>query len=188
MSSAAELKVLVLLGGGMPQAYWYGAGDISESALRPGTVVEVPLRNRQSPGIVIETGTPELAFSVKPVTRVAPDGARVSEEWISLLRWISSYYLTPLPLVLQAALPKIATRFLFHPPKRVVKRKDAESFSETNEAHSSAYPPTPEQRVAIDRLSEAMDAGSAKTFLLHGITGSGKTLVYLHLAKRALEA
>jgi primosomal protein N' (replication factor Y) len=188
MSSAAELKVLVLLGGGMPQAYWYGAGDIPKSALRPGTVVEVPLRNRQSPGIVIETGTPELAFSVKPVTRVAPDGARVSEEWISLLRWISSYYLTPLPLVLQAALPKIATRFLFHPPKRVVKRKDAESFSETNEAHSSAYPPTPEQRVAIDRLSEAMDAGSAKTFLLHGITGSGKTLVYLHLAKRALEA
>lgn len=186
MSSAAELKVLVLLGGGMPQAYWYGAGEVPADALHPGTIVEVPLRTRKAQGIVIETGRPELDFEVRPILRVAPDDARVPEEWIGLLRWISSYYLTPLPVVLMAALPKIATRFLFHPPKRRVARKaDAEFGAGVSQA---ALEPTAEQRAAIERVAAAMDAGQPKNFLLHGVTGSGKTLVYLHLARRALDA
>src|SRR5690606_31161762 len=132
------------------------------------------------------TGRPELDFEVRPILRVAPDGARVPEEWIGLLRWISSYYLTPLPVVLMAALPKIATRFLFHPPKRGGTRKaDVEFGAGTSQA---ALEPTAEQRVAIDRIAAAMDAGEPRNFLLHGVTGSGKTLVYLHLARRALEA
>jgi primosomal protein N' (replication factor Y) len=39
--------------------------------------------------------------------------------------------------------------------------------------------PTPAQAAAIERLTSALAAPAATTFLLHGVTGSGKTEVYL---------
>ncbi len=40
-------------------------------------------------------------------------------------------------------------------------------------------PLTPEQHTAYDAIEAAMNAGESKSFLLHGVTGSGKTEVYL---------
>ena len=47
--------------------------------------------------------------------------------------------------------------------------------------------PTDEQRAVIQRVTERMEAGEGGTFLLHGVTGSGKTFVYLQLARKAWE-
>ena len=42
-----------------------------------------------------------------------------------------------------------------------------------------------EQQTAVDAIGEALEKGGYKGFLLHGITGSGKTEVYLHAAQIA---
>jgi len=47
---------------------------------------------------------------------------------------------------------------------------------------------TSEQVVAVDAITGAMRAESRKPFLLHGVTGSGKTEVYLRVIAQALEA
>lgn len=51
---------------------------------------------------------------------------------------------------------------------------------------------TEEQEAALNLVNEASDKNSAETFLLHGITGSGKTEVYLqaisHVLKQGKEA
>ncbi len=46
--------------------------------------------------------------------------------------------------------------------------------------------PSDEQRQAIERIIESF-GGGFKTFLLHGVTGSGKTLVYCLLCQKLLE-
>lgn len=47
--------------------------------------------------------------------------------------------------------------------------------------------PTAEQDAAINALKEALDAQTHRAFLLDGVTGSGKTEVYLHALAHCLE-
>ncbi len=55
---------------------------------------------------------------------------------------------------------------------------------------SVSVPPelTPEQVVAVDAITAAMKAETRKPFLLHGVTGSGKTEVYLRVIAETLAA
>ncbi|HEY1680785.1 MAG TPA: primosomal protein N' [Candidatus Tumulicola sp.] len=45
---------------------------------------------------------------------------------------------------------------------------------------------TPEQRVAIDRIAASLDAHTYDELLVHGVTGSGKTFVYIDAIARVL--
>ena len=54
-------------------------------------------------------------------------------------------------------------------------------------AHKETMILTEEQQVAIQAVEKARQAGESRTFLLQGVTGSGKTEVYLRLTAHALE-
>jgi primosomal protein N' (replication factor Y) len=56
------------------------------------------------------------------------------------------------------------------------------------EAHAPEVELTPEQHEACFAIGDAVRARKPETFLLHGITGSGKTEVYLRAVADALEA
>lgn len=49
-------------------------------------------------------------------------------------------------------------------------------------------PLTSEQQQAVDAIHGALSSGKHQTFLLHGVTGSGKTLVYMDVARRVIAA
>ncbi len=67
--------------------------------------------------------------------------------------------------------------------KEVVAR---DPFRDHPAADEPAHVPTPGQRRVLARLVGALgDGGGA--FLLHGVTGSGKTLVYIELIRRVLK-
>ncbi len=55
-----------------------------------------------------------------------------------------------------------------------------------NQALTTALPLTPEQAPVVATVGAAVAAEQAKTFLLEGVTGSGKTEVYLQIIAQAL--
>jgi primosomal protein N' (replication factor Y) len=63
-----------------------------------------------------------------------------------------------------------------------------ERFSAASARRRPEFSPTSEQRTAIDTLAGSLDAGAFKEFLLHGITGSGKTFVYIEAIERVLQS
>src|SRR5690606_22916171 len=60
-------------------------------------------------------------------------------------------------------------------------------FASDSPAATTAQAPTTDQASALASLWSAVDAGEFSSFLLHGITGSGKTEVYLQTIERARE-
>ncbi|MDR0338848.1 MAG: primosomal protein N' [Desulfovibrio sp.] len=62
----------------------------------------------------------------------------------------------------------------------------APAFPAILEDDGAAFVLTPEQRAVFTPLSDALKSDKAETRLLYGITGSGKTAVYLELARECL--
>lgn len=46
---------------------------------------------------------------------------------------------------------------------------------------------TDEQTAALKKITPAIDSGANKTFLLHGVTGSGKTEIYMQIAEDCIK-
>ncbi|GAB1429314.1 primosomal protein N' [Ignavibacteria bacterium] len=65
-----------------------------------------------------------------------------------------------------------------------VVRREHIGDSSLAERDETALPLTAEQDHAVRRINDAITAQKHKTFLLHGVTGSGKTLVYFHAIKQ----
>jgi primosomal protein N' (replication factor Y) (superfamily II helicase) len=79
---------------------------------------------------------------------------------------------------------RLAGRGLAHTRRERVERNPFESAAEIADSHAGGdeRPLTVEQAAALERLEELGSARRFATVLLHGVTGSGKTEVYLRLA------
>ncbi|MCS7065654.1 MAG: primosomal protein N' [Fimbriimonadales bacterium] len=71
---------------------------------------------------------------------------------------------------------------------RPSERAHPDALGEPQEGGSPVPSPTPAQQAAIRALNQAIEAGRYHAFLLYGVTGSGKTEVYLQAAAAALRA
>jgi primosomal protein N' (replication factor Y) len=150
---------------------------------RVGDRVVVPFGTRSRVGVVVEeAGNSAIeAVKLRPVARVLADAPRLSASWLEFMRFLAGYYQRPLGETVMAALPP-RLRSLKPLPAKV---RDAALAVSGSPQLVSSHTLSEAQAQTVDRLAAA--AGRYAAFLLHGVTGSGKTEVYLRAIARVLE-
>ncbi|MBX9799152.1 MAG: primosomal protein N' [Burkholderiaceae bacterium] len=160
--------------------------SLEADAPRPltGQLALVPFGRREVMGLIVavqdETDVP--LDKLKSALAVRAQLAPLSAEWIALCTFAADYYQRPLGEVAIPGLPKnlrlLKTTSLDKAIKKLAKR-DA-----IHDATPFATPQlNPAQQEAADAIARA--SGFAPT-LLYGVTGSGKTEVYLQAAAQIL--
>ncbi len=153
--------------------------------LKPGMRVLVPFRKRLLIGVALELvdklpkGLDEKeVHSIKEVLDKSP---ALSADVIALLRWMSSYYCAPIGEVCRAALP---ARLLKAQGPKTQRPSDPPEISPLYESQITL---NPDQQKALDAILKSTTLTDSSVHLLHGVTGSGKTEVYLRLFAKLAE-
>ena len=161
----------------------------SDQALPPGTLLRVPLGRREVPGLVWERRADaapppaELRHVVVALTALPPLG----DDWRALVDFAAAYYQRGVGELALAVLPPELRKLDETQLARRLKR--LASLPTPPAADAPALPDlSAEQSAALEMLAAERGAGAAtsRPLLLHGVTGSGKTEVYLRAAAAAL--
>ena len=175
----------------LPGLYTYHVEGVRTPPL--GSLVVVPFGARELPGIVVATGSPQPDIQTRPLTRQVGDNPVVSPRGVALGRWISRTYRAPLfeclalvlPPGFRARLGRTVEQGGFTPPR---SRTAPPAIARATSVIEDPPRLTIDQIRARDAILEAALADSAKSFLLYGVTGSGKTLVYLEAAASVVDS
>ena len=148
-----------------------------------GLRVRVPFGRQSKIGVLVEL--PESSdFSpaqLKSVESILRDLPPLPPDWFRLCEFCAAYYQAPLGEVMISTLPAGLRRV--DPPKARATRRVTKNLPAQTRPTLTA-----EQQAALDRIAAdgGADDDSFRAYLLHGVTGSGKTEVYLRLVERAL--
>ncbi len=150
----------------------------AEELLQAGQIVRVPLRARRVLGIVVQK-VHKPSFAVKPLTPISSYPPLPSQS-LELLRWVHGYYPAPLGAVVRLFVPPTEALSINLKPSTKKQKPTTKGFTVDSLQLMELPPLTADQQQALDRIT------GPGTFVLHGITGSGKSRVYVELAARAL--
>lgn len=145
----------------------------STERLVPGVVVRVSLRKKPAIGLIKRVAPPPRGVALKPIEEVLTTNEQaLPKESLGLITWLNAYYPAGSGNITQLFLPSD------WPKKPRLK-------AEVSESTPSVKLPklTKEQVDAVDKLR-----GHKGTAILHGITGSGKTRIYIEVIRQNLEA
>lgn len=144
----------------------------SAEPLEIGHIVAIEIGRKQAIGVVMrEVSKP--AYATKAITSLI-EPTPLPQHLPHVTTWLADYYGTHLALALQVILPRGVQkkrRERAATPKETIRNRTTIVFNK-------------DQSAAIEKLA-AMPTG---TLLLHGVTGSGKTAVYVEAAKQTLAA
>lgn len=186
-----SLPVSVLPVGPFNNSFAYLASGINALGISIGDVVEIPFSRQKSViGIATALGgdvqIPEHV-ELKYISKVHP--INIERDYMDFLNWVASYTLIPRGMVLKMIL---CERSVF---KNIKERSSSHTFSKTiNGPRKDSCEPiilNLEQQAAFNAIrannSSVSSVGCPRPFLLQGVTGSGKTEVYIAVIRDILE-
>ena len=151
-----------------------------ERVLEVGELIEVPLGRRKAKGCVLKTNLSHddlseeaKRFELKNIGDKIPESLKLSQREVQLYQWMASFYHYSLGQLIFDCLPK----FLKRPRK-------AEIIQGAGVAIPFEY--TSEQKSVLSKMKEISGNDFRKEYL-HGVTGSGKTAIYLNRIKEVID-
>jgi len=153
-----------------------------------GCRVIVPFRKREVEGFVVrlrKDAPRDLeVYEIRSLVDASP---LVRPDIFELCRWISEYYLSPFGEVLKAALPPAITDKHVAAAMSVgagFSRRGASALDAASGGRDRLKPaPTNDQSRALETICRT---SGFHPVLLHGVTGSGKTEIYMQAAEHFL--
>ncbi len=236
---------------GVRTIFHYTVPPSLQATALPGVRVQIPLGRRKTTGYLVSR-IPKSNFpKLKAISDIPDEAPLLTEEMLSLTRWISDYYLAPWGTVIRCVLPagidrarekteriyrldpplgeireqlphlmkktpaqaRVLDMFLNAPGEQtasaireetgvgsdVLRRLVAKGFLRqeertvlrdpfAGEPPGLSIPPTltQEQQKVVRQINDSLEKTLYQTLLLHGVTGSGKTEVYLRVIEAAL--
>ena len=150
--------------------FTYSAGALE--GCRVGVRVSAPFGRRTLVGYVVgvKAGRGEGDYVIREVSRVVDSEPLFDEEYLELARWVAGMYICSLGEALATMLPG--------------GRRESKIpvVSDGDELLADKIEAAEQQRRAINGILERTDG----TSYLYGVTGSGKTEVYLQAADKTL--
>jgi primosomal protein N' (replication factor Y) (superfamily II helicase) len=157
-------------------AFTYSCED--DLNLMPGTSVMVPLgpKNRQVKGLIIGENENENfdEFKIKSISNINSERPILTQSMLSWLKWIADYYVYPLGQIQELVFPSL---------KKEGRKKSRKSPLVPDLKYIEPPPLTKDQENVLKQI----EINKFNTYLLHGVTGSGKTEVYIETIERVLK-
>ncbi|MFZ5801507.1 MAG: replication restart helicase PriA [Candidatus Omnitrophota bacterium] len=178
MNPAIETSVLcaeVAVPLPLKSLFTYWIPEEYAGSLRCGMRVRIPFRNREMVGYVADIKRIQRTSTLKPILGVLDPEPVVSPELMACAKWVSDYYGCSWGEAIENALPKwvkhgkTAQKALANEVRPAPAVREGPQWLTLNE----------DQERAVQGIQAAFAAPEAKPILLYGVTGSGKSEVYI---------
>lgn len=136
-----------------------------------GKRVEVEVRSRMLEGVIVDIHNMMPSYRTKPIGRIIDKQPVITKEQIELGKWMKEFYVSTLGESLYKMIPS--------------GRRNISSDKLDVTAESNLLKLNSDQEKAYRSIKEQF--GKESVHLLYGITGSGKTEVYIHLMHSLLK-
>lgn len=162
----------------LDRLFQYHIPDDLLSAIAPGVRVKMPFGRSERTGYVMElTDKPEIeAERIKDITSVVKGSVPVEGQLIELAEWMRRRYGATMNQSLKCALPV----------KKAVKKRTKGDDDVPITVEERKFLLNKEQEEAVEAIWRQTGLSKKKPQLLYGITGSGKTEVYMELISRTI--
>mgnify|MGYP004468945213 FL=1 len=158
--------------------YRYPAELASVQSPQIGQVVVVPFGRRTEVGLIVNVkeDTDVEEDKLKDVITILSDMPPLNAEWLALCRFAAGYYQRPLG---EVALPSIPKKIRTNGGKALERAWKALEKQDMPASGKSPVRPQlhPAQQQAVDAI---VHSDGFSPYVLYGVTGSGKTEIYLH--------
>ena len=168
---------------GVDKTFEYKIPEELSEQVQVGSVVKVPFgqgnRTRQGYVIAVKDSSKWDPDKMKSILQIDEKAVMVEGKLIRLAEWMRGTYGGTMIAALRTVMPvkeKVAGR-----KSRIDVMDEVPEFAPVGEL-------TDEQTEVVGTFERDFDAGVRDRYLLHGITGSGKTEVYIRLAEKVIKS
>ena len=175
------IEVLLLTNIDKTLSYLY---ESENENIQKGNIVIVPLRSRLCTGIIIDIKSINNVINkrLKHIKQILP--LKITDNQFKLYEWISEYYVNDIGEVFNIALPAVIREMHKRKNQNKVNEYISKTIINDNQEHKILPSMTNDQLKAYNGVIESFKY--KKCTLLHGVTGSGKTIIYTHLIQKYL--